>query len=159
MSVQEFNPQTDIEFERVVDVPKELVYRAWTDPEWIVKWFTPAPWKTVAAYTELEAGGAFDTTMESPEGEQYPSKGVFLELIPNEKIVFSDLMQKGFRPNEQGMFTAVITLKSTPTGGTIYHVQAMHITPQKRDEHEQMGFIDGWSKALEQMVEMIKNTK
>ena len=50
-------PGLDLILERVVDVPRELVWRAWTTPEHLMKWFTPVPWKTIACEIDLRPGG------------------------------------------------------------------------------------------------------
>jgi uncharacterized protein YndB with AHSA1/START domain len=57
--IQQPDPALDLVFERVVDIPKELVWAAWTTPEHVKKWFTPAPWKTVIS---LEASGSGQTS-------------------------------------------------------------------------------------------------
>jgi uncharacterized protein YndB with AHSA1/START domain len=62
----------DLVLERVVDVPPDLVWKAWTMPEHVKRWFTPAPWKTVACEIDLRPGGAFRTVMQSPEGKIVP---------------------------------------------------------------------------------------
>ena len=85
----EFNPELDLLLERTVDVPREKVWRAWTDTEQMVKWFCPRPWKTVYAKMELYPGGAFDTTMESPEGQQFPGFGCILEVVENERLTWT----------------------------------------------------------------------
>ena len=79
------NPKTDLVLERVVDVPPELVWAAWTQPEHLKNWFTPAPWKTIDAEIDLRPGGIFRTTMLSPEGQQFPNVGCYLEVIDGAK--------------------------------------------------------------------------
>lgn len=66
------NPKLDLVLERVIDVSPEAVWDAWTKPELLKQWFTPAPWKTVECSIDLRQGGAFSTTMQSPEGQQFP---------------------------------------------------------------------------------------
>ena len=51
------DPKLDLMLERVIDVPRELVWKAWTTPEYVVKWFTPAPWQTVDCKIDLRPGG------------------------------------------------------------------------------------------------------
>src|SRR5690242_2821697 len=92
------NPSLDLVLERVVDVPRELVWSAWTTPEHIKKWFTPAPWTTIACEIDLRPGGAFRTTMRSPEGEEFPNVGCYLEVVPNERLVWTNALGPGFRP-------------------------------------------------------------
>jgi uncharacterized protein YndB with AHSA1/START domain len=83
----QFNSTLDLSFTRVIDVPRALVWRAWTEPELLKPWFCPLPWKTIACGIDLRPGGAFQTTMQSPEGVEFPNAGCYLEVLPNEKSV------------------------------------------------------------------------
>lgn len=156
------NPKLDLVLERVVDVPRELVWKAWTTPEYLKKWFTPAPWKTVECEMDLRPGGKFYTVMESPEGQRFPNTGCVLEVVPLEKLVFTDALEPGYRPTARKLgeeapffFTAVVTM--TPQGsGTKYTAVAIHGTEDGRAKHEAMGFHTGWGAALDQLVAVAK---
>lgn len=157
MSVMpEINPKLDLVLERVVDVKPELVWRAWTEPEHVMKWFTPKPWETVECEIDLRPGGLFRTTMRSPEGEVQPaSNGCFLEVVPNRRLVFTDALGPGYRPNASSFMTAYVLLE--PEGaGTKYTAIAVHSNEEQRQQHEEMGFYQGWGTALDQLVEFAK---
>ncbi|TGL62053.1 SRPBCC family protein [Leptospira sarikeiensis] len=150
------DPKTDLVLERIVDVPRELVWQAWTTPAHILKWFTPAPWKTIDCEIDLRPGGIFRTTMLSPEGQEFPNSGSFLEIVENERLVFTDILEPGFKPAASGgFFTAILTLEKHGNG-TKYHVLARHKDEENKKKHEEMGFIDGWNAALNQLVELMK---
>lgn len=158
MSVMpEINPKLDLVLERVVDVKPELVWRAWTEPEHVVKWFTPKPWETIECEIDLRPGGLFRTTMRSPEGEVQPTNnGCFLEVVPNRRLVFTDALGPGYRPNPSSFMTAYVLLE--PEGsGTKYTAIAVHASEEQRQQHEEMGFYDGWGTALDQLVEYAKS--
>lgn len=145
------DPSLDLVLERVVDVPPELVWRAWTEPEHLKRWFTPAPWTTVACSIDLRPGGRFSTTMRSPEGEEMPNEGCYLEIVENRKLVWTDALHAGYRPSGQAFMTAMVLLE--PEGkGTRYTAIAMHVDGDARRRHEEMGFHEGWGTALEQLV-------
>jgi uncharacterized protein YndB with AHSA1/START domain len=155
------DPSLDLVLERVVDVPRERVWAAWTEPRHIKKWFTPAPWKTVEARVDLRPGGRFYFVMQSPEGEKFPNSGCILEVVKNERLVWTNALQAGFRPAASGaatagdlVFTAAITLKKQGKG-TRYTAHAMHRVPDERQKHSDMGFHDGWGKALDQLVALM----
>lgn len=155
------NPKLDLVLERVVDVPRELVWKAWTTPEYLKKWFTPAPWKTVDCEIDLRPGGIFRTVMRSPEGTDHPNVGCYLEVVENEKLVWTDALEKGYRPSTtpndciDSFFTAIIMLE--PHGrGTKYTVIALHPDEEGRKRHEERGFQDGWGTALDQLVAFVK---
>jgi uncharacterized protein YndB with AHSA1/START domain len=160
------DPRLDLVLERVVDVPRELVWLAWTSPVHLKKWFTPAPWKTIDCEIDLRPGGAFRTVMQSPEGQTFPNSGCYLEVLTNERLVWTNALGPGFRPAGAPpaaeatacghfAFTAVVSLE--PSGsGTKYTALVMHADEAGRSEHEKMGFSDGWGKALDQLVAMAK---
>ena len=136
-------------------MPPGKVWAAWTTPEQLMQWFTPAPWKTTACDIDLRPGGRFRTVMEGPEGEKHDNTGCYLHVVPDRQIMWTDALTTGFRPSGGGFMTACITLTPTDTG-TRYVAHALHATPESRDQHEQMGFEQGWGTALDQMVAMIK---
>ena len=146
------NPALDLVLERVVDVRPALVWRAWTEPEHLKKWFTPAPWSTVDCKIDLRPGGIFSTTMRSDEGVVQPeSAGCYLEIVKERKLVWTDALGPGYRPSGKPFMTAVILLEPEGTG-TRYTAIAMHADEATRKQHEEMGFHSGWSAALDQLV-------
>jgi uncharacterized protein YndB with AHSA1/START domain len=159
------NPKLDLMVERVVNVPKELVWAAWTTPDHIKKWFTPAPWTTSECEMDVRPGGIFRTVMRSPEGESFESIGCFLELVPSEKLIWTNALRPGFRPPAETAtspadfpFTAVITLASEGEN-TRYAATVIHADEESRQKHESMGFYDGWGKALDQLVALVKDIR
>lgn len=162
-----FNPELDLLLERIVDVPREKIWAAWTTPTLLMPWFCPLPWKTIDCVIDLRAGGIFRTVMQSPEGQQFPNNGCYLEIIPNKKLVWTNTLEPGFRPVKQAvanpdhpceefMMTATILLE-TVASGTKYTAHVMHANKEARVQHEQMGFKEGWGACLDQLVAIIKN--
>lgn len=156
------DPVLDLHFERAVPVSPEKVWAAWTQPELMVQWFTPAPWKTVFCDVDLRPGGRFNVTMESPEGEQFPNNNsCILQAIPNCLFVFTSVMGEDFRPKspsngaEDLPFTARIALEPTADGGTLYSATAMHADAEGSKRHAEMGFEPGWGAALDQLVALM----
>lgn len=150
------DPELDLVLERVVDVRPELVWRAWTEPEHLKRWFTPAPWTTIDCTIDLRPGGQFSTTMQSPEGKTLePSNGCYLEVVKERRLVWTDALGPGYRPSPNAFFTAIILLEPQGTG-TRYTAIAMHVDQASREKHEAMGFHDGWSSALDQLVALTK---
>jgi uncharacterized protein YndB with AHSA1/START domain len=154
--VHQPDPRLDLILERVVDVPAKLLWRGWTVPEQLKRWFTPAPWTTVDCEIDLRPGGIFRTVMRGPEGQQFDNVGCFLEIVPNQKLVWTGALGPGFRPRPAStafsvVMTAVITLQ--PRGnGTLYTALVIHGDEASRQQHEKMGFQQGWGKALDQLV-------
>lgn len=81
--------------------------------------------------------------------------GCFLEIVPNRRLVFTDALLPGFRPAPKPFFTGIVTME--PEGnGTRYTARALHQTQEGRQQHESMGFHDGWGTALDQLVAYVK---
>jgi uncharacterized protein YndB with AHSA1/START domain len=157
MTSGDHDPRLDLLLERVVDVPRPLVWAAWTRPEHLKRWFAPAPWTTVACEIDLRPGGQFHTVMRSPEGEDFPGTSCFLEIVPDERLVWTDALLPGYRPAPKPFFTAIITLEDH-AGGTRYRARALHKDDADRKTHEDMGFHDGWGKCLDQLVALMKRS-
>ena len=100
------DPKLDLVLERVVDVPPSIVWECWTTPRHIKKWFTPAPWKTIECEIDLRPGGEFYFVMESPEGQKFPNTGCFLEIVKNERLVWTNALLPGYRPASSGAASA-----------------------------------------------------
>lgn len=158
------NPELDLVLERTVDVPPEKVWAAWTRPELMKQWFTPAPWKTVEVEIDLRPGGLFRTVMASPDGEVMPAgDGCILEVVENRRLVWTTALGPGYRPGlpvsggkecDELQFTAVILIE--PHGnGTKYTAIAIHPDAASAKRHAEMGFHDGWGKAFDQLVELV----
>ena len=162
-----FNPELDLQFERIVDVPREKIWEAWITPKLLMPWFCPLPWKTIECEIDLRPGGIFRTVMQSPEGQRFPNSGCYLEVIPKEKLVWTNALEPGFRPAKQAlanpdhpceefMMTAMILLEPVASG-TKYTAHVMHANKEARIQHEKMGFKEGWGTCLYQLVAIIKN--
>lgn len=152
---EHFNPKLDLMLERIIDVPRELVWRAWTQPEHLKRWFVPAPWTITECEIDLRPGGVCRTVMRSPEGKEFPNVGCYLEIVEKERLVFTDALGAGFRPLEGAFFTAVVMMEDH-AGGTKYTALAIHKDEAGRKNHEEMGFYEGWGTTIDQMVALIK---
>ena len=157
--------ELDLVLERIVPVPRRLVWAAWTQPELMKLWFCPLPWKTTAAAIDLQPGGIFQTTMQGPEGPAFTNTGCFLHVVDNALLAWTGALGPGFRPlakdtvaNLPFLMTAIIALEDVE-GGTKYTALVRHGEAQARAAHEQMGFHAGWGKALDQLVEAAKAGK
>lgn len=153
------DPKLDLVLERAIDVKPELVWKAWTVPEHVKKWLTPAPWKTVECSIDLRPGGRFAFVMESPEGQRFPHEACFLEVEPNKKLTWTVALEAGYRPSLQSSevppFTATVLIE--PHGkGAKYTAIARHADAAGAKKHADMGFVDGWGKALDQLVALAR---
>lgn len=138
---------------RVIDAPQERVFKAWTTQ--LPQWWGPHGMTTPFCEMELRPGGVFRTLMRAPDGREYPTQGVFLEVTEPERIVFTDAFGEGWHPSAGIFFTAVTTFEALPGGKTRYTARALHWTADNCRKHEKMGFREGWGESLDRLVALL----
>ena len=84
------------------------------------------------------------------------NQGIFLEVVDGERLVFTDTYGEGWKPAADPFMTAIVEFADDGKGGTIYTATARHRSPEARQNHEDMGFYDGWGTALDQLVAYAK---
>lgn len=142
----------DLVLESTIVAPPATLFRCWTEPALMTQWFAPLPWTTPQAETDVRAGGANLVVMRGPDGTEFPSRGVYLEVVPNERIVFTDAYTSAWQPSDKPFFTGVLTFEDIGHGNTRYTARARHWTEADCDAHEKMGFHEGWSLCTEQLA-------
>ena len=136
--------------DRHVAAPRAAIWRCWTEPALMVRWFAPAPWTTVRAEVDLRPGGSSLVVMASPEGEEMPSRGVYLAIEPERRLAFTDAFTAAWLPSERPFFVGELLL-ADDGDGTRYTAIARHWTPEARAEHAALGFHAGWNAAADQL--------
>ena len=144
------DPKTDLTFTRTLDAPRSALWECWTTPEHIKHFFAPKPHGIDACEIDLLVGGKFNTTM-NVKGNRFENKGVYLEVVDGERLVFTDTYSEGWRPARDPVMTAIIEFADNGKGGTTYTVTARHRSPEARQNHEDMGFYDGWGTVAMQL--------
>ena len=112
----QLDPELDLQLVRELNAPRELLYKCWTTPEHLVHWFVPKPHKVTHCELDVRPGGACSTTFEV-EGKLMENNGVYLEVIPNEKLVFTDGYTAGWKPAPEPFMTAIVTFEDLGGGG------------------------------------------
>ena len=146
----------DLTVSRIIKAPREAVWNAWTDPASFEKWWVPAPATCRVVDMDLRPGGSFRTEI-SQDGTDFSPHitGCFLCVDAMERIVFTDALIADWRPAATAFVTAVIVMKDHPDG-TEYTATALHRDVADRDQHEQLGFHDGWGTVTRQLAELIE---
>ena len=136
---------------RLIDAPREKLYRAWTDAELLKQWFAPKPWTTPHAELDVRPGGASLVVMRSPDGNDMPCPGVYLEVVPNQRLVFTDAYTSTWQPSQKPFMTVILTFEDEG-GKTRYTARVRHWTVADREAHEKMGFHHGWGQCADQLA-------
>jgi uncharacterized protein YndB with AHSA1/START domain len=141
---------------RDFDASPDKLFRAWTEPALITQWFTPAPWTTPQAESDLRVGGETVVQMRGPNGEEYTHRGVYLEVVPDRRLVFTNAYTAGWEPSEVSpRMTFVLSFDDLGGGCTRYTATIKHWSIEDREAHEKMGFHQGWPIATEQLAELV----
>lgn len=135
-------PDDELFIARALDAPIELVFRLWSDPEHRVRWWGPKGFTCRHFKQDFRVGGAWRACIYSPDTDESWHGGVFLEIDPNRRIVFTFSWDSG----PAGGVETVVTVTFAETQGVT--VQTFHQTPfsnvERRDSH-----VVGWSQLLD----------
>ena len=142
----------DLTLTRDIAATPAQLYRCWTEPALIRQWFTPPPWTVCHAETDVRPGGASLIVMQGPDGEQMPCPGVYLEVVPNQRLVSTDAYTSAWAPAAQPFMTLVLSFVDLGEGLTRYTALARHWSVADREKHVQMGCHAGWAIATDQLA-------
>jgi len=144
----------DLILTRIIDAPREKAFRAWTEPSLLKQWFAPAPFTTPTVETDVRPGGTSLIVMKGPDGKEFPNRGVYLEVVKNERLVFTDAFTKAWDPSDKPFMTVVLTFEDLG-GKTQYTARVRHWSVADRETHEKMGFHQGWPMCAEQLAALV----
>lgn len=145
--------ELDLVITRTLRVPPAAIWKAWSDPAHLQHWWCPKPWTTEVLAYDLRPGGAFHTRMSGPDGEVSDNPGSFLVVEPGARLVFTSALAADWRPAVDSWMpmTACIDIAPDGASGTRYTATVLHRDLAGREQHEQMGFYDGWGVCIDQL--------
>jgi uncharacterized protein YndB with AHSA1/START domain len=146
--------EKEILITRNFNAPRDQVWKAWTDSQQVPEWWGPRGFTARVTQLDLRPGGTWRYVMIGPDGTEYPSKGVFQEIVPPERIVTTDEFDEGFPGDTiQGIvITATFADRGKQTQLTI---DIVHQSAEDCHQHEEMGVIDGWNSTLDRLGEFL----
>jgi uncharacterized protein YndB with AHSA1/START domain len=154
--------QEELFITRIIDAPRERVWKAWTEPELMKRWWGPKAFTSPYCKIDLRVGGKFLYCMRSPEGKDYWGTGVYREIVQLERIVYTDSFadEKGnVVPATQYGMSADTPLEMLVTVTFEEHEGKTKLTlrhvgiPAGADRD---GANVGWSQSLDKLVEALK---
>ena len=92
--------------------------------------------------------------MRDPNGNEFPNRGVYVEVVKNERLVFTDAYVNAWEPSDKPFMTAILTFEGEG-GKTKYTARAKHWTVADREQHEKMGFHKGWAQCTDQLAALV----
>ena len=145
----------DLVLTRHIAAPRAALFRAWTDPELLKRWFAPLPYTTPVAELDVRPGGANRIVMRDPDGNDLPNRGVYLEVVENERLVVTDAYTEAWVPSEKPFMTLILTFAEEGQG-TRSTARVRHWTVADREAHAAMGFHEGWGRCTDQLEALVK---
>ena len=144
------DPALDLSLTREIALPPAVLFACWTQSQHIPQFFVPKPHRVVACHIDLRVGGAFNTSFDV-DGAVMQNNGVWLEIVPDKKLVFTDAYTEGWKPAPEPFMTAIITLDDLGDNRTRYTAIARHRSAEAAETHRQMGFYQGWGTVVDQL--------
>ena len=143
----------EIVLSRVIDAPRDQVFRAWVEPKRMFQWFGPRGFRCeVRQDSEAKAGAVWRFDMIAPNGHRFDSRMVFLEVIPNERLVFDHGSDKDDDPNR---FRVTITFDQQSDGKTVLTLRQLHPSKAQRDGTIGFGAVELGYQTLDKMAEYL----
>lgn len=153
MSQPESFGEGTVEIVRVFDAPRSLVWQAWTDPKMLARWFGPRGFTSTVPELDLRVGGALRIVMHGPDGNDYPMKGVFLEVVAPERLVFSNI------PIDQDgnhLLEGETTVTFTEQGGKATMTLKSHAIGRVPIAKQMLaGMNAGWNQSIDKLGELV----
>ncbi len=151
---------------RVFDAPRELVWKAWTDPKYAMQWWGPQGFTTPTYETDFRIGGKFLICMKSPDGQEFWNAGKYHEIVPNEKIVLSmyfadsqgnKVQPEHYRIEHEAIDGARDTVLFEDLGNG--QTKLTFIGNETREEALKSGQAEGWNQILEKFAAIVADLK
>jgi uncharacterized protein YndB with AHSA1/START domain len=157
MNVTENFGEGTVDIVRTFDAPRALVWKAWTDPKMMAEWFGPRQFTSSVPEYDVRAGGKLRIVMHGPDGNDYPMKGEFREVVPPEKLVFSNIaIDKDGNHLLEGETTVTLTEQG---GKTTLRVQSRAVGRVPFAPQMLAGMNAGWTQSIDKMEELVARSK
>jgi len=145
--------EREIVLSRVIDAPRDLVYRAWIEPGRMFQWFGPKGYRCeVRQQGEARVGAVWRFDMVAPNGQRFDNRMTFLEIIPNEKLVLDHGSDKDDDPNR---FHVTITFDQQSDGKTVLTLRQLHPSKTQRDATIGFGAVELGYQTLDKLAEYL----
>ena len=154
-SMKDTPDDRDLLISRLIAAPPERVYAAWTQPDLLKQWFAPLPVTTPVVELDVRPGGSSLIVMRLPDGTELPNRGVYLEVVPNRRLVVTDAYTEAWKPAPKAFVTIIVTFEDEG-GKTRYTARVRHWSAEDKAMHEKMGFEEGWGQCADQLAQLVE---
>ena len=144
----------EVILKRVFGAPRHLVYNIWTEPDYVKQWWGVHGSTIVVCELDVRPGGKFRIDMKAADGTVYSNRGVYLDVVDNERIVSRDERNGNAMPDTLPIGTHTVTFEDTP-GGTLVTLISRFDSMQQRDLIVGFGVVDGIGQSLERLSRLL----
>lgn len=155
-NVADWSLDREIVLSRVLDAPRELVFKAWTDKDHVTKWFAPKGFSTETKEIDVRVGGRWRFVLKGPDGKQWDSRIVYLEILAPERIVFDHGSDKD---DDETRFRVTLTFDQQSDGKTVVTLRQLHPTKAQRDAGVGFGAVEIGYTTLAKLAEHVERMK
>ncbi len=146
----------ELKIDRVLKSSRKNIWRCWTEPALLEQWYCPKPWQAQEVDIDLRPGGRFNSVFCGPDDERMPLTGIWLEIIPEQRLIFTDAYSEDFWPQPESFMTGCVELSDVKDGTQMVWT-ARHTSQEAVEKHLEMGFEAGWNAAAGQLEELAKS--
>lgn len=146
----------EIVMSRVYDAPRALVFRMWTEAEHLARWFGPKGYTCTMHETNVRVGGRWRFDMHAPDGTLYPNRVEYLEIVPNERLVYDHCSDRDDDPNR---FRVTITFHEQTDKKTVVMMRQVHPTAARRDVGIGFGAVELGYQTLDKLAEHLRTQR
>jgi uncharacterized protein YndB with AHSA1/START domain len=144
----------EIVITRTFDVPRDLVFDAWTDPTHIGQWWGPRGFTTTTHEMDVRPGGVWRFTMHGPDGVDYPNRIVYIEVVRPERLVYDHGSDDPADPNQ---FHVTVTF-AKQGDKTKLTMRSVFVSVEERDRAKEFGAVEGGKQTLARLAEFLAQT-
>ncbi len=142
-----------VEIVRVFDAPRALVWQAWTDPKMLAVWFGPRGFSSSVPELDVRIGGSLRIVMHGPDGNDYPMKGTFREIVAPERLVFSNI---AIDNEGKHLLEGVTTVTFAEHGGKTTMTLHTHAVGRVPIAKQMLGGMQaGWTQSIDKLEELL----
>jgi uncharacterized protein YndB with AHSA1/START domain len=145
---------TQILITREFDAPARLVYRAWTEPELVRRWWSGDRGKVTSVDIDLRVGGSWRFVMTANAGFEVAFHGEYREIVPAERMAWTEVFEGV--PDAEALAAVTFT---EAAGLTTVQMLVQHTSQQHRDMHINSGMEDGLQEALDQLEQVAQSLR
>jgi uncharacterized protein YndB with AHSA1/START domain len=140
--------EPELTISRVLDAPRSLVFKVWTEPSHMVRWLGPHGFTAPSCEMDLRPGGVWRACIRSAEGRDHWMRGVYREIAPPERLVFTFAWEEDGVPGHETLVTVTFAEQGHKTLFTFH--QATFESVESRDSHN-----DGWSECFDRLADYL----